>query len=327
MSKRLLMMTAGGFLSALAVAGAVEPGKPSKTAIMAAVFRAIGARNPDSEFRNPDFLAGTFLRIEDLTLLAAAGADYRPQMSLAGEALSRYLLTSVAVTTNFVRTVHIDRTMQDAVKGGATQVVVLGAGLDSRAYRFRQQLPRATFFEVDFPPTQAYKTRRVRQVLGRVPSNVRYVPMDFTKDDLQTRLAAAGYVELAKTIFIWEGVVAYIPEPAVRETLRFVARHSAAGSSIIFDYPFNTNHRINNPNDLFAKWGEPFVFGFPTTGPTALVSEEGLRMVSDLSNADLVRKYAMHADGTSSLRTPVATDHSIPDDAGFAVAEVFAKSP
>jgi methyltransferase (TIGR00027 family) len=149
--------------------------------------------------------------------------------------------------------------------------------------------------------------------------------MDFTKDDLFTRLTAAGYRERARTFFVWEGVVAYIPESAVRETLRFVARHSATGSSIIFDYPFNTNHRINNHNDLFAKWGEPFVFGFRTTGPSALVAEEGLRTVSDLSNADLVKKYAMRSDGSSSLRIPDLADTGTPDDAGFAVAEVLAK--
>jgi methyltransferase (TIGR00027 family) len=150
--------------------------------------------------------------------------------------------------------------------------------------------------------------------------------MDFTKDDLLTRLGAAGYRESARTFFIWEGVVPYIPEAAVRDTLRFVARHSAPGSRIIFDYPFDTNHRINNRADVFARWGEPFVFGFPATGPSALVSDEGLRTVSDVTNADLVRKYAMRIDGTSSLRVPDPAGSEIPDDAGFAVAEVIAKS-
>jgi hypothetical protein len=136
MPKRMLVVTAAVILSLVRMAGAVEPGEPSKTAIMAAIFRAIGARNPDAVFRNPDFLAGKFLRDEDLTLLARAGADYRPQMRLSGRALAEYLRTSRAVTTNFVRTVHIDRSMLDAAAAGAAQVVVLGAGLDSRAYRF-----------------------------------------------------------------------------------------------------------------------------------------------------------------------------------------------
>jgi methyltransferase (TIGR00027 family) len=304
-----------------AVVQGVEPGKPSKTAIMAAAFRAIGARNPDQEFRNPDFLAGRFLRREDLATLAANGLDLRGEMTLAGDAFTEYLHRSIAITTNFVRTIHIDTSMRNCIADGATQVVVLGAGLDSRAYRFGSAYASVTFYEVDFPPTLKFKTERVRQVLGRFPKNVRYVPVDFTKDDLRTQLLHAGYREQSRTFFVWEGVVFYIPESAVRGTLRFVAEHSGAGSQIIFDYALATNRRINNPNDLFARWGEPFVFGFPAGGPSQIVREEGLRLTSDLANDELVRKYAVRPDGTSSLRVPDGEKREA-DDAGFALAEV-----
>jgi methyltransferase (TIGR00027 family) len=305
---------------ALSLAGsAVEPGKPSKTAIMAAAFRAIGARNPDATFRNPDVLAGRFLRREDVALLAASGLDLRRQMTLTGAELRDYLRQSIAITTNFVRTVHIDTSMRDCLRDGATQVVVLGAGLDSRAYRFGKEFPGVVFYEVDFPPTQAYKIQRVRRVLGRVPKDVRYVPIDFTKDDLRTQLLRGGYREKEKSFFIWEGVVHYIPEAAVRATLRFIAEHSGPGSRIVFDYPLSTNHRINNPGDLLARWGEPFVFGFPPDGPSRMLKEEGLKVVSDLSNGELVRRYAVLADGTSSLRLPDTANRDA-DDAGIALA-------
>lgn len=301
---------------------AVEPGKPSRTAIMAAAFRAIGARNPDATFRNPDVLAGRFLRREDVALLAASGMDLRRQMTLTGEDLREYLHQSIAITTNFVRTVHIDTSMRDCLRAGATQVVVLGAGLDSRAYRVGKEFPGVMFYEVDFPPTQAYKIQRVRQVLGRLPKDVKYVPIDFTKDDLHSQLQRGGYRETEKTFFIWEGVVHYIPEAAVRATLRFVAEHSGAGSQIVFDYPLSTNHRINNPGDLLARWGEPFVFGFPLDGPSRMLQEEGLRVVSDLSNGDLVRRYAVRPDGTSSLRLPDTANRDA-DDAAIALAEAL----
>jgi len=304
-----------------AVLHSVEPGKPSKTAIMAAAFRAIGARNPDSQFRNPDSLAGRFLRREDLAMLAANGRDFRREMTLTGEGLTEYLRQSVAIRTNFVRTVHIDTSMRDCLMGGATQVVVLGAGLDSRAYRFGAQYRNVTFYEVDFPPTLKFKTERVRQVLGRIPKDVRYVPVDFTKDDLKTQLEHAGYREQGKTFFVWEGVVYYIPESAVRATLQFVADHSAGGSRIIFDYALATNRRINNPGDLFARWGEPFVFGFPADGPSRMLQDEGLRLVSNFTNGELVKKYAVRPDGTSSLRPPDTQSADL-DDAAFALAEV-----
>jgi len=221
--------------------------------------------------------------------------------------------------------VHIDASLRNCIRGGATQVVVLGAGLDSRPYRFGKEFPSATFYEVDFPATQAYKMRRVRQVLGRIPKSVRYVPVDFTKDDLSTQLLRAGYSEKVKTFFIWEGVIHYIPESAVRATLNFVADHSGLGSQIVFDYPLTTNHRINNPNDLLARWGEPFVFGFPVEGPSQMLREERLRLVSDISNAELVREYAVRPDGTSSLRVPDNANRDA-DDAAIALAEV-SKAP
>src|SRR4051812_7080535 len=125
-------------LASLAVAGAsmvplgaVEPGTPSKTAVMAAIFRAIGARNPDVPFRNPDYLAGKLIRQDDVEMLAASGADYRRPLSLSGAELSEYLRQSMAVTTNFVRTRHIDTALAEAVAAGTRQIVVLGAGLDS----------------------------------------------------------------------------------------------------------------------------------------------------------------------------------------------------
>lgn len=289
---------------------------------MAAAFRAIGARNADTEFRNPDYLAARFLRPQDLDLLAASGADFRPQLKLKGNALSAYLRGSMAVTSNFVRTRHIDATLEQALVEGVDQVVVLGAGLDSRGYRFARQLQGKGFFEVDFPPTQEYKKLRVRSALGRVPAAVRYVGMDFTKDDLLTELVKGGYRDRGRNLFIWEGVVPYVPEPAIRATLRFVAEHSAPGSRIVFDYPLDTNPRINNPANIFSRWGEPFVFGFPSSGPSAFIRAAGLQTFSDLTNEELVRKYAIRPDGSSSLRIPDPAGGAKPDLAGMAIAEV-----
>jgi methyltransferase (TIGR00027 family) len=177
------------------------------------------------------------------------------------------------------------------------------------------------FYELDHPATQELKINRVREVLRSIPSTVRYVPIDFTKDSLLTQLLRSGYSETERSFFVWEGVVHYIPAAAVRDTLRFVATHSGPGSQIIFDYPFATNRRINNPDDLFARWGEPFLFGFPPGGPGAMVREVGLRLVSDFSNSEVARRYAVRPDGSSSLRIPDPGTNGDLDDAGFAIAE------
>ncbi len=103
-----------------------------------------------------------------------------------------------------IRVAAIDRELLAAVRGGCAQVVILGAGLDTRAYRF-DELARATIFEVDHPATQAEKRRRAARLVAR--SRQIFVPVDFTVDSLDERLATAGHDAGAPTVWIWEGVV------------------------------------------------------------------------------------------------------------------------
>src|SRR5688500_11823407 len=106
---------------------------------------------------------------------------------------------------------------------------------------------RTTVFEVDFPPTQELKKLRIRESLGRIPKNVVFVPIDFTKEDLRTVLLKAGYRADRKTVFVWEGVSFYLSEADVTATLRFVAKNSAPGSTIVFDY--ESERVINGKHD------------------------------------------------------------------------------
>lgn len=278
-SDRLVLLLA--LLASVSIQ-ALEEGLPSKTAIYVLVARAIGAKNPDPADRNPDYLAIQFLGPRERAILTDYPVD---AVDLDFEAALKRLPSAANVTTQMTRTKFFDGAMLDAVRGGATQVVVLGAGFDSRAYRFTTELARTRFFEVDSPPTQQYKIERVRQILPAIPSNVRYVPMDFTKDDLLTELKKAGYSESARTFFLWEGVTVYLPEAAVQATLHFVRDHSPARSTIAFDYQTSRNTDVNNPGSQWARWGEPWIFGFPGDGAADYVKAQGLDVISDSVNA------------------------------------------
>jgi methyltransferase (TIGR00027 family) len=185
------------------------------------------------------------------------------------------------VTVQTFRTKAFDTALLDALRKGARQVVVLGAGFDSRGYRFQPQLRGVRFMEVDYGPTQEYKKQRVKEILGAIPANVSYVPMDFTKDSLLEQLVKAGYSEQQKTFFLWEGVVVYLPESAVKDTLHFVRDHSAPDSRIAFDYIPRADPDVNNPQSIYARWGEPWIFGFPADGAATYVRREGLNVMSD----------------------------------------------
>src|SRR5262249_30545854 len=144
----------------------------------------------DPTVRNPDWLAEVFLGPMERKMLAGDQAikalelDYR-------EAIKDYQDPTLAMA--HIRTRFTDERLQRAVSGGAAQVVILGAGYDSRAYRMRELLKRTRVFEVDYGPTQEYKKRRVQEIFGCLPPNVTYVSIDFTREKLADVLVMAGY--------------------------------------------------------------------------------------------------------------------------------------
>jgi len=279
MTSRRVLVLAGALVFVVAALRAVEPGLPSKTAVWAAAARAVGSKNPNPELRNPDYLAIKFLGPRERAILPDYPMD---ALDLEYEGAMKQLGNRLPVMSHAFRTKAFDAAMLDALHAGARQVVVLGAGFDSRGYRFQSRLRGARFMEVDYPPTQEYKKRRVKEILGKPPANVSYVPMDFTKDNLLAQLVKGRYSEHEKTFFLWEGVVFYLPESAVKDTLHFVRDHAAPGSRLAFNYTFSTDRNVNNPESLYAKWGEPWLFGFPADGAAAYVRREGLDVISDI---------------------------------------------
>jgi methyltransferase (TIGR00027 family) len=267
-------------------------------AIVIAVMRAIGAKHPEAAYRNPDTLAAGFVGPRERALLPAALAG---ALDLDFEHALARLPDPHFVTLNVARTRFFDDALTAALAGGARQVVILGAGLDSRGYRFADRLGGDRFFEVDSPATQAYKTRRVEEALGGLPAHVRYVPVDLATDDLLTALRAQGYAEDARTLFVWEGVSYYLPEAAVRGMLRLARDHGAAGSTLAFDYFRSTHPWIDNPDNRPARIGERMVFGFPGESAAGVLAQEGLTVAADWSAVEYATRHARRPDGTWAL--------------------------
>ena len=138
------------------------------------------------------------------------------------------------------RTPYYDDYLKECIDSGIKQLVILGAGYDTRAYRFNELKGRVKVFEVDLPTIQKVKIDRVKKIFGFLPDYVVYVPINFNTEKLDKRLFDSGYDRNLKTLFIWEGVTYYISAEAVDETLAFVAENSGEGSSIIFNYIFKS---------------------------------------------------------------------------------------
>ena len=131
------------------------------------------------------------------------------------------------------RTLLFDRQLSQALESGIAQVVILGAGYDSRSYRFSRS--DTQFVEVDIAETQVAKVRRLERS-GIDVSDVSFLAVDFETESLHERLGEL-LDATRPTFFVWEGVVEYLPEDAVRQTLRDLSRVAGPKSQLVFDLP------------------------------------------------------------------------------------------
>jgi methyltransferase (TIGR00027 family) len=284
---------------------ALEPGQPSRTSIVVAALRAFGAREPDPAVRNPDALAERIISPAQLQLIT----EHPIARALLDDYLEGRRNPEVAGMSNMmlIRTRFIDDHLLHALQNGVTQVVILGAGFDTRPYRFADLLKDKKVFEIDYQSTQEIKRRRLGEAAIPVPPNVRFVEVDFKRDMLRHVMSNAGYEPSERTFFIWEGVSMYLSESAVRHSLRTISSYSAPGTTLVMD--FAERAMI----DLFAKlpelsqhkyttyWGEPWIFGLPDMGERDFFRGCGLELREILSfvGSEASKRYLTRSDGMS----------------------------
>ncbi|HEY2636586.1 MAG TPA: SAM-dependent methyltransferase, partial [Solirubrobacteraceae bacterium] len=239
------------------------------TAEGAALLRAAGHLLGDPAVRGPDDLAGRLVAPG----LGAAGLVKLPLVRRLLPTLIEAVIPG-GVWFEVARTRGFDDLVREEVARGAEQVVILGAGLDSRAYRMAGELAGTRVFEVDHPVTAAYKRERVARVVGEPPENVTYVEVDFEREALDDALTAAGHDPAVHSIVVWSGVTPYLDDDAVTATLDWFAGQ-APGSTIGFDYVWREllegalsadRGRAGRVARIVARHGEPFRWGIPRGG-------------------------------------------------------------
>jgi methyltransferase (TIGR00027 family) len=180
---------------------------------------------------------------------------------------------------------YIDDFLTKRLEAGPTQVVILDAGLDSRAYR--PEVRNVRFFEVDHPATQSGKIEKIRRILGHAPSNVTYVPVDFDTESLD-KLLTQGFDTKARTVFIWEGVTQYLTEFGIDTTLAWVRTNAASGSWIIFDYQHGLPHHSGRLGSLMSRIsGEQRAFDIPEEAISTFLQDRGFSSIVNVGpNSD-----------------------------------------
>ena len=265
--------------------------RASRTAEQVALFRALEtARGRDRVFDDPlavRFLPGRYR-------LLARLARVRP----VGLRLSRLIDARWPGPrpSAVARTRLIDDLVAGALADGARQVLLLGAGYDSRAYRL-PGITRVRVFEADHPATQAVKRRLLRgAVRPDRRRHVQFVPVDLLTEDLGEALLRGGFAALEPTVVVWEGVTNYLTATAVDATLRRIAAITATGSRLVFTY---VDRRVLDGafpgavewHEAVRRMGEPWTFGFDPAGLAGYLAERGMRLATDLSTRDAADRY------------------------------------
>jgi methyltransferase (TIGR00027 family) len=264
---------------------------PSLTALGVAFARAAYAEAPFAPEGAADHIASRLLP-RGLSHLARA-------MPLAWRAPMLTHRVLHAIGLGFaehvaLRTAAIDAALDRAMLAGIRQVVILGAGLDARAYRMAS-LARAIVFEVDYPSTQRYKRRHVSG-LETTAREVRFVSVDFERDAIGDRLALHGHDPTVRTFWLWEGVTPYLPHAVTEATLAMIRGRSVAGSEVALTYVapehlgFARGMEIVLRNTA-AVIREPLHGVITRDALHAIVERNGFTVLEDSDTCDWAERY------------------------------------
>jgi methyltransferase (TIGR00027 family) len=267
----------------------MQPAMPSRTAMRVALRRAAHQLVDDPVvFRDP---------LATLIIGTAAAANLRAPQRLSSRTLRAFLVA---------RSQYAEEVLARGVTQGVTQYVLLGAGLDTFAYR--NPYPGLRVFEVDHPATQHWKLTLLAEAGIAVPSSTTHVPVDFEHQVLASELIGSGFDPQQKTFFAWLGVVPYLTAEAFHATLDVIASQPE-GSGFVMDYslpreslPFFEKLALDSLSARVAAAGEPFQLFFDPEKLGQLLRLKNFKAIEDLDGHSINQRFfADRQDGLSVL--------------------------
>ena len=277
----------------------------SQTARMTAYCRWHHA-SYDTPLIFADRLAGEMLgpegrsEVEGLLLGSLArfnpvGAASFPDRAAALAWLMQAIASSAIVLP---RARYAEDELERAIAAGVRQYVILGAGLDTFAFRRPDLLEKLSVFEVDHPASQAVKRSRIAELGWHSPDNLHFVAMDFVRDSLADAFMRVPFDPGEQTFCSWLGVSYYLDSNAVRATLRQIARIIPPGSELVFDYldlaafrPATASPRVVRMLTSVSEIGEPMLSGFDANALATELADLGLTLLEHLGPCDIHRRY------------------------------------
>jgi methyltransferase (TIGR00027 family) len=290
----------------------------SETAIFAALYRAVANKEFKKERLGPDYLAEYFLpsHFRFFIKFKKIRANVKNKSNKLTPGMYEYVLA---------RTAFFDNVFIDALNKNIPQIVLLGAGYDTRAYRFAKLNNTTKIIDLDIATTQNRKKKCLKKAQIDIQKHVTLVPIDFNKESLKNVLEKAGYENNEKTLFIWEGVSYYLEPESVAATLEFVNNSSHNDSVIAFDYAISISEKnINNyygVKEFAQTWrkyrsNELFRFAIDEGKIESFLEQRGLKIVNHLDNKEIEKTFLLNENGsligqiTGSFRFAMASPNN-----------------
>ena len=260
--------------------------KPSETAMIAAFARAVAAKEDRLQIRGSDYLAELFLTDEGKKPLSDIASRKWAIQNLITPPLYGYFIC---------RTAYIDCIYEKALSENFSQIVFLGAGYDTRAYRFKNANSNIRIFEMDIVSTQNRKIEVLKNANIDIPEQVSFISINFKNENFATALIKSGFVKSAKTLFIWEGVTFYLYEEAIRNTLDLINTLAPLGSLICFDY---MTAKVDS-----VYQSEPFLFWIKPDELSVFMSTFGIDIIEHIHPEELGKRFLTLENGELAEKT------------------------
>ena len=288
--------------------------KASRTAQYMALFRALETNRPRAKRLFNDPYAASFL---DSGLKTATKISNFPVLR---ELIQKIIQQKVpgAFSSGLARTKYIDDLLQETIDNGVKQVIILGAGFDTRALRL-DFLKQVSVIEIDHPNTAKLKLDTLKESFKKLPDNIKYLQIDFNKESLED-LAINHSIDFSiPTTIIWEGVTNYLDKHAIDSTFKFAESFSKE-SYIIFTYV--NNMVLDQPNKFYgaekllkdlAEIEEHWTFGFKPEELKDYLIKYNYILLEDLGAAAYREKYIPERNekGYEFYRVAFAVKHSL----------------
>ncbi len=268
----------------------------SNTALQVAFLRAFAERVDDFGECGSDYLAKNMITENQQNFLQSINTQEQHDL------ISLNSFTNGVYGYLYARTKYIDSIFEKALLKKVPQVLILGAGYDTRAYRFNSLNTNTIIYEIDIESTQSEKIRTLNRSEIDIPKRVNYVSVNFMKDNLPKKLVESGFKEGLRTLVIWEGVTMYLDQNSFEKTIREIKDICGDGSEIFFDYFYEDMIRGNDSyygaceaRTAVDELGESYTFGIDSKQLEEYMNLFGCRIIEHLLPEEIESRYLQNA--------------------------------